>query len=175
MRKERGQVEILRAFERLRGQGLDADLVFCGRRGADAARLDSALRSSPVRLDVRWIDEPVENEMPVIVAGSSVLVHLSREEWTAVTPLEAMSLGVAVVASRLPCFVEALGELAEYVEAEVSAPIDVGLDTALERAFAKSTQPECIEQRRALAQRFTWEANARATLGLYEKLARSQA
>ncbi|HUR26955.1 MAG TPA: hypothetical protein VM509_02105, partial [Planctomycetota bacterium] len=69
VRRERGHVEILQAFERSCSRGLDADLVFCGRRGDEAARLDGALRSSPVRTRVRWIDEPLESEMPALVAG----------------------------------------------------------------------------------------------------------
>jgi alpha-1,3-rhamnosyl/mannosyltransferase len=170
--KERGHVEILRAFERARSRGLDADLVLCGRRGDDAARLEGALRGSPVRTEVRWIDEPLESELPVLVGGASVLVQLARDAWTAVTPLEAMSLGVAVVASRLPCFVEALGADAQYVEADPSAPIDLGLDVALERALAAALDPELAARRRELARRFTWQANAEATLRVYASLAR---
>ncbi|HTF90928.1 MAG TPA: glycosyltransferase [Planctomycetota bacterium] len=175
VRAQRGQVEILRAFERLRGGGLDADLVICGRRGDDADRLDAALRSSPVRRDVRWIDEPLESAMPELVAGSTLLVHLARDEWTAVTPLEAMSLGVAVVASRLPSFVEAMGELADYVEADPAAAIDVGLDQALARGFAKAQDAGQTARRRDLASRFTWKANACSTLRVYEQIARTGA
>ncbi len=174
VREGRGHVEILDAFQRLRGRGFDADLVFCGRRGDEAGRLESALRSCAFKRDVRWIDEPVESEMPTLVGSASVLVHLTREEWTAVTPLEAMSLGLAVLASRNPCFVEALGPSAEFVDVESGARTPAEFDAALERAILSATGPEAIDGRRALARPFSWSANARATLAVYESVARER-
>ncbi len=174
VREGSGHVEILEAYQCLRGRGMDADLVFCGRRGDEAPRLEAALRSCAFKSDVRWIDEPVESEMPTLVAGASVLVHLPREAWTAVTPLEAMSLGLAVLTSRLPCFVEALGDLAEYVDPDPAARPAEELDAALERAIASASNPAAIERRRALARPFNWSANARATLAVYEQVARER-
>lgn len=170
-RADAGQLEVLRAFERLRTRGLDADLVFCGRRSDGADRLADALRSSPRRIDVRWIDEPIESEMPALVSSASVLVQLAREAWTPVTPLEACAHGAAVVVSRLECFVEALGDQAEYVEAEPGGPLDLGLDEALERTLATRCGAQAVEARRLHARRFTWQANARATLEVYTRSA----
>ncbi len=174
VREGSGHVEILEAFQRLRGRGLDADLVFCGRRGDEAPRLESALRSNAFKSDVRWIDEPVESEMPTLVCGASVLVHLPREAWTAVTPLEAMSFGLAVLTSRLPCFVEALGEQAEYVDSDPAARPAAELDAALDRAILSASNSAAMERRRTLARPFSWSANARATLAVYEDVARER-
>jgi len=173
VRQGGGQLEVLRAFERLRARGLDADLVFCGRRGDLADRLEDALRSSPRRIDVRWIDQPLESELPALLESASVLVQLTREAWTPVTPLEACAHGVAVVASRLDCFVEALGDQADYVDADADAPLDQGLDAALERSFATRRGPAAVEARRRFARRFSWAANARATLEVYAKASRA--
>ena len=148
--------------------------MFCGRRGDCADRLSSALRSSPVRAQARWIEEPLESEMPSLLASASVLVQLTREAWTPVTPLEAFAQGVAVVASRLDCFVEALGDQAEYVDADRDAPIDQGLDQALERTFAARCNPQADVARRALARSFTWAASARSTLAVYACAARAR-
>jgi glycosyltransferase involved in cell wall biosynthesis len=172
VREHSSHLEVLAAFERLRARGQDADLVFCGRRGDTASRLDGALRASAFRTDVRWVDVPVEQEMPALMASASVLVQLAREAWTPVTALEACAQGVAVVLSRLPCNLEALGDLAEYVEAHDELPIAAGLDAALERSFSSRLDSTSSAARRALAQEFCWERNARETLAVYQQAAR---
>jgi glycosyltransferase involved in cell wall biosynthesis len=172
VREHSAHLEVLVAFERLRARGQDADLVFCGRRGDTASRLDGALRASAFRTDVRWVDVPVEHEMPALMASASVLVQLAREAWTPVTALEACAQGVAVVLSRLPCYLEALGDLAEYVEAHDELPIAAGLDAALERSFSSRLDSTSSAARRALAQEFCWERNARETLAVYQQAAR---
>ena len=171
VRSGRGHAEILCAFEQLRARGLDADLVFCGRRADQATRLESSLRSSPVRLDVRWIDEPVEREMPILVSSASVLVHLADEEWTAVTPLEAFALGVAVVASPCPAFEEALGGLATFVQRCAGTDQVMLLTRALENCLTNDMGPAACQKRVEHARRFTWQENARATLEVYRHIA----
>ena len=169
VRAGRGHGAILESFNALRGGGADLDLVICGRRGDAAPRLESALRSSPFRTDVRWIDEPMESAMAELAAGADVLVHLERASWTAVTPLEAMGFGAAVVTSPLPAFREALGGLAHYVEGDPEAP--TGLSGALELALASSADDAARLARRELARGFTWRANALATLKIDSEIA----
>ncbi|MCC6407228.1 MAG: glycosyltransferase family 1 protein, partial [Planctomycetes bacterium] len=86
---------------------------------------------------------------------------------TAVTPLEALSLGVGVVATELPPFVEALGEHARYVPRAVEARV---LARALADELARTRDPGVRAARRAHAAAFTWDRNARATVDVWRRV-----
>jgi glycosyltransferase involved in cell wall biosynthesis len=66
-----------------------------------------------------------------------------------------------LVASRLPAYVEALGEHATWVAPAPEAP---ELADALVRALACCHAPERRSSAAALAARFTWQRNAALTL-----------
>jgi glycosyltransferase involved in cell wall biosynthesis len=166
----RRHAELLGAFERLRRQGTQATLVFAGGRGDAAAELDVAIAASPFARDVRRIERPREAELPALVARSAVLAHLSEGELSAVTPLEGLSLGLAVVASPLPAFVEALGEHAIWAGMPTGVPDVEELALALERALASAADPAAQAVRRAHASAFTWERSARLTLEAWERI-----
>lgn len=168
VRRPRHPRRVLAAFEALRAGGHDALLCFVGRPGDEDQAFRAALHSSPARAEVTWIESPLEADMPQVVAGSDVLVHLAEEEGSPVTPLEAFSLGLGVVASRLPAFEEALGDEALYVnltETETSPTI---LADSLATAITARTDDEAAAQRRALARTFTWKENARRTSSIWQ-------
>ena len=102
-----------------------------------------------------------ERHMPELMARSSMLVHLSDDELTPVTPLEAFSFGRPVVASALPAFEEALDGEAHLVE---TATV-VGDPSALADVLAAALLDQDREvERRAVAERYSWAAAARATV-----------
>ena len=99
--------------------------------------------------------------MPELMARSSVLVHLSDDELTPVTPLEAFAFGRPVVASTLPAFEEALDGEARLVETEAV----VGNPSALADALAAALLDQDRDaERRAVAKRYSWADAARATV-----------
>jgi len=104
--------------------------------------------------------------MPALVAGSSVLVHLASDEGTAVTPLEACALGLAVAASRLPAFAEVLGDAACWID----DPAPQACARVLADAIASAEDPQAREGRKSLAAGFTWSRNARKTLGVWRHM-----
>lgn len=108
--------------------------------------------------------------MPLLVARASALVHLSDDEGTPVTPLEGFAVGAAVVASRLPAFEEALGELGEFVDnAEIVRSPD-RLAEALSRAIESGANDAERSARMQHARAFTWERNARETVEVWRKV-----
>jgi glycosyltransferase involved in cell wall biosynthesis len=165
--KRRNPLALVAAVEELAKYGRELELVFCGRRGDAAEELDRARAASTLGARLRWIDAPVEHDLPELVAGASVLVHSNVEECTAVTPLEALSLGVAVVAAQLDTFREALGEHATYVEPTASSH---ELARALEHELARARDPADRRRRRDHAAPFTWAANARATVRVWRTI-----
>jgi hypothetical protein len=123
------------------------------------ARLSSPAR--PIELVLARELGIQEAELPAVIASASALVHLVPEAGTAVTPLEALSLGTPVVVPRLPAFEEALG--AEVFWAEP-------LEEALEAALASATDPEANRRRVAHSRAFSWERSAREHLSVWLRM-----
>jgi glycosyltransferase involved in cell wall biosynthesis len=104
-----------------------------------------------------------------LLAGATALAYPSLEEGFGLPPLEAMTLGVPVVASTDPAIRDVLGEAAAVlVDATDVAAIAAGLravltDDAL-RARLANAGP-------ARAARYSWPRAARAFVQLYERLA----
>jgi glycosyltransferase involved in cell wall biosynthesis len=153
---------VLEAFERLHARGLVERLLFVGRRGAAAEDFARLLCFSSARRDVQWIHEPVERDLPALVAGAAALVHVGEGEATAVTPLEALVFGVPVVVSDTPVMREVLGSVAEYPAPSSERRRGAAIAEALERALATSDDPAARAARRAHAASSTWAACARA-------------
>ena len=163
LRPDRGHAAILAAVHRLRRRGREVRLSFLGRRGSSAAELEQQLAGEDA---FEWIESPPEVELPRRVASCSVLVHLAREELTAVTPLEAFSLGLAVVASPLEAFREALEEEAVWCE-------DSGTDVlaeAIERALSTAEDEAATRRRVEIAARPPWSEHARATCAVWRTI-----
>lgn len=156
----REHVAILEACERLHAGGLELHLDFASTRVDESHALFERVKRSPLGARVRWW-APREAELPVLVAGSQLLVHLANDEGTAVTPAEAVVLGVGVLLSPLPAFCETLDGIADWY-----APGE-DLPAAIERALAR---PIDAAARAALARRLTWRANAKASVRAWREV-----
>ncbi len=169
IREERRQLEILRAFEELEARGIVGRLVLVG-GGPHSDSFRAALDRSPAREAVDWIDSPVEADLPRLVSEASVLVHLSRGEETAVTPLEAFSFGTAVLTNPGGAFEEALGTAAHYFDS--SSDVDVTeLVKSIELAVETAPDEGLRAKRQAIAAEYTWEASARRTARIWREIA----
>jgi glycosyltransferase involved in cell wall biosynthesis len=166
----RGPLRVLAAFERLSARGVQARLVWCGRPGDAAGELRAALSRSPARADVRWIEAPLERELPALVAAAAVLVHLAREEWTPVTPLEAAAAGAAVLASPLDPLREALGQEPLWLAGDPAQLDPDALAAALEDALASGLEVAARRRRQRLAAAYSWSRHAASTAALWARI-----
>jgi glycosyltransferase involved in cell wall biosynthesis len=166
-RRARAPLALLAAFERLAARGSDARLIWAGRDGDAEGEFEAARRASALGARVERRRDPTERELPPLVARAAVLVHLDPQAGTPVTPLEALALGPAVVASRVPVHEEHLAGLAELVDDAEVARDPARLADAIERALAARRDPAQAERRTARAAAHTWERCARATLAAW--------
>jgi glycosyltransferase involved in cell wall biosynthesis len=158
IRSARDPLAVLEGFAELTRGGVQAELCFVGRPGDAAPAF--RLRLEALASSVRWIDEPREEDMPELVAGSALLLHLAGDEGTPVTPLEAFAMGLDVVADPLPAFREALGDEALYCADHEPRT----LARRLEEALARREDLAARDRRRARAAEYRWETTARETL-----------
>lgn len=166
VRTSRRPLEALRAFEALLSGDEHARLLWVGRPGDLASEFREALRRSPARDHVRWIESPEERRMPGCVAGATALLHLADDEATPVTPLEALRAGLPVVSTPIPAYEEALGAHVRTVDAEDHG----GLAAALGAALAERDDPVAFERRVSHAAPFTWRACAHAHRALWDPM-----
>lgn len=162
---------IRKAYELARTELEGLRLVYCGRPGNAAEQFVRDRRFSVARETTEWIEDPVEDDLPALVARASALVHLSRDEGSAVTPLEALRVGTPVVASRLPAFEEVFGDEGLWFEGK--KPED--LAPLLVRAVESARDRAAVERRIELATPFTWERAARRTLEIWREVAANEA
>lgn len=165
-RAARRPERILEAWDTLRARGLDCRLHFVGGPAPADSPFDQQVLSRPGVTH----DLPGEHALPDIVARAAVLVHFNDAEATAVTPLEAFSFGLPVVASDLPAFRETLDGEATLLTPEDLADGTDTLADALATTLASRTDEAARQRRRDLAGRYTWRRNAEATLAVWAGL-----
>ncbi len=108
---------LLRVFYRMSAEGaLRSTLVVAGssRHAPQAlvALLDEGLRRGYVKL-TGYVDD---RELARLYAGAIALVYPSRYEGFGMPPLEAMTIGCPVIASRMSSIPEVCGDAALYVD-----------------------------------------------------------
>jgi glycosyltransferase involved in cell wall biosynthesis len=158
---------VRRQPDRHRGVGqLVPELVIAG-RATDAARpwLDRIARP-PLAGRVRYIGYVDRSQRRAVYAGARMLVQPSFDEGFGITVLEAMSLGVPVVAARRGSLPEVAGDAVLFVEPDQPDDIARAIDRLLqdERVAA-----ECAAKGLTRTQAFSWRATARRVYETYQQ------
>ncbi len=152
---------LLRALAR-RGPGVP--LLVAGPPGVGAEGINAEIEALGLT-EVVIMAGHVQDDLPRLVAGALALVHPSRYESFGLPPLEAMALGIPVVASRAGALPEVLGDAAELLD-----PQDVdawaGAISRIERDPDHASALGAKGRRHA--ERFTWERAARKTAAVHE-------
>jgi glycosyltransferase involved in cell wall biosynthesis len=153
---------------------LRPQLIFSGRPGDAAPDFAAALQASPAADCIHWIQEPIESNLPGLVANSAALIHLSQGELAPITPLEALTFGAAVIATDLPAFREALGNSpGVHLTTEASQNDPTHLASLFEQATESGWNDEHRTARQIQAAPHTWQTHAQETLELYLRLRRT--
>ncbi len=113
----KGYVDLISAFEKASGEGLDANLIIVGRSGWKAEHLVETIRSSKLYgKKLFWFDNAADNTLDVLYSISNMFVIASYYEGFGLGIIEAASRGLPVLARDIPVFREICGEKAVYFD-----------------------------------------------------------
>ena len=97
---EKGHLGLVQAFEKLRARGVDAELILVG-DGPERAQIENRVSQSAAAQAVTFLGRLSENTTLARIAEADLLVLPSFMEGLPIVLMEAMALGVPVVAPRV--------------------------------------------------------------------------
>jgi glycosyltransferase involved in cell wall biosynthesis len=156
---------LLRAYARLRERVPDApSLVLAGRPPEQVSGIATMLNAAPFSQYVRHAGYVSEAERLRLFREASMLVMPSLDEGFGMPALEAMTIGVPVVASNRGALPEVLGDAGLLVDPGDQAGLASAMDRLLnDRPFTEC----CVERGFRRAATYTWTASAAGLLQAY--------
>ncbi len=161
---------LVRAFSAVAATRPDVSLVLAGPPGWGEGALAAAVASSPARdriVRTGWLEQ---GDLAALLAAASVLAYPSLYEGFGFPPLQAMTAGVPVVATRVGSLPEVLGEAAVLVEPGDTDHLADAIGSCLDDGARRARM---AAQGLAQAARFTWERCGAELEGLYVDAARA--
>jgi glycosyltransferase involved in cell wall biosynthesis len=142
------------------------ELVLAGRATADAQPWLERIERAPLKGLVRHVGYVDGSKRQALYEGARLLVQVSFEEGFGLTVLEAMSLGVPVVAARRGSLPEVVGDAGPLVDPERPEDIAAAIAQLLRDAeFAAA----CAAKGLARARTFDWARTAHQVVDVYRQ------
>ena len=161
---------LVRAFAHARASyHLEHELRIVGMRGTDASRVGRFLGGGISQdLPVRYLGYVSEEKLLGMYRGADLLVYVPFVEGFGLPPLEAMAMGVPVIASNRSSVPEVCGDAALLVPpGNVTAIGDAIGDVLTNPDLAR----RLAEAGRRRAKEFSWRKVAEQTREVYERVA----
>ncbi len=156
------------AFGALAADRPELALVLAGPEGWGSAALDEAVRSSGFGSRIvrtGWVDDAT---LSGLLRRAAVLAYPSLYEGFGFPPLQAMTVGVPVVASRAGALPEVLGDGADLVPLGDPDALAGALAVVLD---SDSRRANLVARGTARASQFTWDRCAAGLAALYTDVA----
>jgi glycosyltransferase involved in cell wall biosynthesis len=159
---------LVRAFDKVASVDPALHLVVAGADGWGAEEFKATWATARHGDRVVRLGYVSNEQRRDLLAGARVLAYPSRYEGFGLVPLEAMTAGIPVVASRAGALPEVLGDAAVLVDPDDAG----GLAAALEQASADETlRDDLVRKGRQWVSRYSWERACDQFLDLYRSLA----
>jgi glycosyltransferase involved in cell wall biosynthesis len=158
---------LVKAFDALAADDDEIRLVIAGQDGWGAEALTAAVDASPHKDRIVRLGWVAEDDRPALVRGASVYAYPSVYEGFGLPPLEAMTAGVPVVATRTGSLPEVLGDGADLVDVGDPDALAAGLSRVLtDDAHAA----DLVRRGHANVERHSWATAADQFADLFTEL-----
>ena len=158
--------DVGRPFRGAAGSANIPELVLAGRATAEARPWLERIERPPLKGRVRHVGYIESANRQALYEGARLMVQPSFEEGFGLTVLEAMSLGVPVVAARRGSLPEVVGDAGPLVDPD--NPDDIA--NAIAQLLAdEGYAAACAGRGLARARAFSWETTAHKVLDVYRQ------
>jgi glycosyltransferase involved in cell wall biosynthesis len=166
---QKGQWHLIEAMPRVLDASTGARLLIAGRTGNASERLQEAMRSTRLNGQVSFLGH--RDDVPDVLAAADLFVFPSLYEGLGGALIEAMALGLPIVASDLPAIREVVEDGRNAVLVPPGSPSD--LASAITSLLADPARRAAMGRygRRIFEERFTLERSAGRMLELFERVA----
>ena len=157
---------LVHAFDDIAGDHPELELWIAGPPGWGESQLSAAVAAARHRDRVKrlgWLDDPGE-----VLRGAAVLAYPSLYEGFGFPPLEAMAVGVPVVASAAGSVPEVTGDAAMLVAPGDAGAFAAAISTVLGDEVLRSS---LVERGYRRVEAFNWEASSAALHRAYLEIA----
>lgn len=156
---------LAKAFDRLREQGMDLELVLAGSPDSFYPEIEEQVMGIKHKDSIKAVGRVSDEDLKLLYNASSLFVLPSMMEGFGLTALEAAACGVPVACSDIPTLREVMGQGAEYFDPE-------NLDNMTEVLHGILTKKERMEELANLSlsrsKHFSWKQAATETISVYE-------
>ena len=160
---------LVAAFDAIADAHPDLHLVHAGGDGWDEGAFDLAVTRSPHHARIRRLGYVDAATRADLLAGATAFAYPSRYEGFGFPPLEAMAVGVPVVATAVGSLPEVLGDAARLVPDDDAAALAAALEVLLTDDAERATRTAAGRTRAA---GYSWAATADRLAAVYRDLAR---
>ncbi len=156
---------LIGAFERVRQNGWDGELVLAGKIGWKSESIVQRIETSSAKKYIRQLGFVSDAEKSALIAGAEALVLPGLYEGFGIPPLEAVALGTVPVVSDVSSLPEVVGEDGICVDPDSVEDIARGIEEVL--ACSAAERNALLQKLQSHTQQFSWDASAKV---LGEKL-----
>jgi glycosyltransferase involved in cell wall biosynthesis len=166
----KGLLTLIDAIERLMQELDDVIYVHAGPRGWQSDEIDRKIFDLPPAIAQRMfrLGYVSDSQRSALLERSSVFVYPSVYEGFGLPPLEAMTMGLPVVATQVPALIEVLGDAALLIPVDETA----ALHDALSRILSDDALSDDLSERGiSRASKYRWDTMATEVIDLYRTAA----
>ena len=154
LERRKNIVTLIKAFAQM-SKASELQLVLAGRPGFGFSEIEAAIRHQPRPERYVLTGYVTDDELAALYSQAALFVYPSLYEGFGIPLVEAMGIGLPIVASRIPASEEVAGDAAVYYD----DPLDeAALAARIDEVFSNSSiQAELALRGKQRAERFRWE------------------
>ncbi|MDP4000965.1 MAG: glycosyltransferase family 1 protein [bacterium] len=166
-RRYKNLLRLAKAFDKLRQQGMDIELVLAGAEDPYYPEIRKQISDIRYHESVKVLGRVSDEDLNFLYNGASLFVLPSLSEGFGLTALEAGVCGVAVVCSDISTLREVMGQGAEYFDPH---NLDNMVDVIQRILEDPKRQEELANLALSRSKHFSWQKAAEETIRIYESL-----